>query len=93
MQTSRYRLRDSKVAWRKWGDEGTLIDLTLGRVHTCNAAATVIVECLVAGASVEELTSAVTAAFDVDAERARADVIRVLAAFDDERIVDAHDVS
>jgi hypothetical protein len=62
----RYRLRNSDLAWRRMGDEGTLIDLVNGRVHSCNASSAVVVEKLRSGATLPDLVGALQSTFDVD---------------------------
>ncbi len=66
-----YRLRNSDVAWRRMGAEGTLIDLVNGRVHSCNATSSVVVEKLREGATLESVVAALVGAFEVDEAQAR----------------------
>jgi hypothetical protein len=67
------RLRNGSVAWRAFQGEGTLVHLERDEIHSVNAAATLIIEKLKAGATLEELVAALCEKFEVDEETARRD--------------------
>ena len=79
MRSIRYRLRTEDLAWRVLEGEGVLVDLARRRILACNASATTLVAALLAGATEAELVHALCEAYDVEAERARADARELLA--------------
>ena len=67
------RLRSGSIAWRAFQDEGTLVHLERDEIHSVNATATVLIERLKAGATVEDLIALLCSEFEVDEETARRD--------------------
>lgn len=77
---ARFRLRDDDVAWREFSGEGILLDLRTSTYFSTNASATVLWRLLAAGTTREALVTALIEHFELDDERARADVETFLAA-------------
>ena len=69
------RLRSGSVAWRAFQGEGTLVHLERDEIHSVNAAATLLIERLKEGATVEELAAVLCKEFEVDEETARRDAV------------------
>jgi hypothetical protein len=68
------RLRSESVAWRAFQGEGTLVHLERDEIHSVNAAASVLIERLKNGATLDQLVAALCEEFDVNEETARRDV-------------------
>jgi Coenzyme PQQ synthesis protein D (PqqD) len=69
------RLRSGSVAWRAFQGEGTLVHLERDEIHSMNATATLLIERLKTGATVEDLCAALCKEFEVDPETARRDAV------------------
>ncbi len=82
------RLRSESVAWRAFQGEGTLVHLERDEIHSVNAAATLLIERLKEGATVEQLTSALCEAFEVDQETARRDALAFVAQLRETEVVE-----
>lgn len=72
------RLRGDEVAWREFEGEAILLDLKMSTYFSTNASATVLWRMLDAGATHESLVAALVNEFEVDEQRARADVTAFL---------------
>ncbi len=71
-------VRDEGLAWQQVGDESVVLDLRSSLYYSGNAPGTVLWSRLVEGATTEQLVEALTAEFDVEPGRARADVLAFL---------------
>ena len=69
------RLRSGSVAWRAFQGEGTLVHLERDEIHSMNATATLLIERLRTGATVEELSAALCKEFEVDPDTVRRDAV------------------
>jgi hypothetical protein len=84
----RFRLSD-RVLYRAVDDEGVLVHLENGRVMVVNEVALYIVRELDRQAiTVSELAESVSCAFEVDAPRARVDVLLFLDQLREEQAID-----
>ncbi len=83
-----YRVRTGRVAWRKAGDEGVLLDLEQAVYFGLGPSAALLWPHLVDGATAEELTRTLVERAPVDEERAAADVSRFLSELEAAELVD-----
>jgi hypothetical protein len=74
MPLIQYRLRKEVLAWRTLGEESMIVDPRGRRMHYCNQAATSLVSALGGRATEEDLVAVLCDVYEVDAERARADI-------------------
>jgi hypothetical protein len=72
---------------REFGDEIVVVDVRRGVYFSLNAVGNVIWKALAAGASIAAAIDVVVAAFDVDAEVARADTERLVAQLREARLL------
>ena len=75
----RLRLRKEHIAWREFDGEGILLDLRTSMYLAANPTATVLWRMLDAGTTRDALIAALIDEFEVDEQRARADVERFIA--------------
>ena len=76
---SRFAHNDAEVAAKVFDDEAVLIHLERGIYYSIAGAGAVVWERLGCGASLGEIVDDITARYDVDAHRARADVEDLIA--------------
>ena len=74
MTERRFQLRDGELEWREVEGEIVALDLRASTYLSVNKAGTALWPHLTAGASRDELVTALTSRFDVDAEAAGRDV-------------------
>jgi len=72
------QLRKEHIAWREFDGEGILLDLRTSTYLAANPTATVLWRMLDVGATRAALVAALMNDFDVDEQRARADVDRFI---------------
>jgi len=74
------RLRPApRIRCREVGGEAVLLDLGAGTYFGLNATGTVIWRCVEGGASLAEAEAAVTGKFDIEPQRAWADLVELVA--------------
>jgi hypothetical protein len=74
----RLQLRTEHIAWREFDGEGILLDLRTSIYLAANPAATVLWRLLDVGTTRAALVAALMDDFEVDEQRARADVDRFI---------------
>lgn len=84
----KYR-QNKDIAWRAIEGEAVVFDTARGMMRQLNPLATELWQQLESDCSVEELVAFVTTRYDVDADRARADVERFLASLTERSLVQA----
>jgi hypothetical protein len=85
------RLRSESVAWRAFQEEGTLVQLERDEIHSVNAAASLLIERLKDGATLEDLAFALCERFEVDEETARRDAIAFVERLRETQVVEEVD--
>jgi len=78
----------SRIRYRAVGDEGVLVHLDNGRVIVVNEVGLHIVKALAKPQTRAELVSGLVAGFDIDRERATADLERYLAELDHDQVLE-----
>lgn len=78
------RIRNQELATRRVGDDVMVLDLRTSQYFAVGGAGTVILQLLQdRDLSLDDLVTELTARFDVDADRARADAEQFLGRLDD----------
>ncbi len=81
------RLRSESVVWSRVGEDVVILELESSSYFTVMGSGTVIIEHLADGATEDSLVESVTSRFEIDAETARADVVRFLKELGDQNML------
>jgi Coenzyme PQQ synthesis protein D (PqqD) len=82
-----FRLRDDALEWREVEEQIVALDLKTSRYLALNRSGRVLWERLAGGATMDELIDALVEAYELDRERAGADVEALLAQLEDEDLI------
>jgi hypothetical protein len=83
------RLRQHALEWRQVDDEVVALDLDTSRYLATNRTGALLWDQLAAGATREALIAKLVATWEIDAERAAADVDAFLAVLDDRGLLES----